>query len=130
MAEDRPISEFMTTAIHTIDLESSLQRAHFVMEKHDIRHLPVLDDGKFVGVLSQRELELLRAFPILDLAVAAVPDAMTNEPYVVAPETPLGEVVGTMAAHKFGSAVVADGGELKGIFTTTDALRLISALIA
>lgn len=130
MAQHRPIKDFMTTVVQTVDLECSLQKAHELMAEHKIRHLPVLDGGNFVGVVSQRELELLRAFPLLDLAVAAVPDAMTGEPYVVGPDETLQTVVRTMAENKYGSAVVADGGQIQGIFTTIDALKVVDMLLA
>jgi acetoin utilization protein AcuB len=129
MAASTPIREFMTSTVQTVDMECSLQAAHELMAKHDIRHLPVLDEGKFLGVVSQRELEMLRAFPLLDLAVATVPDAMSEAPYVVPPDATLQSVVREMAAKKYGSVIIAEGDELLGIFTTIDALRVLDSTL-
>ena len=52
-----------------------------------------------------------------------------GEPYTVAPDAQLREVARTMAERKIGSAVVVDGGEVTGVFTTTDALRALAAVL-
>ena len=57
-----------------------------------------------------------------------VEEAMTADPYIVEPEEPLTSVVAHMAEHKVGSAVVAHYGRLLGLFTTTDALRVLGVL--
>ena len=54
---------------------------------------------------------------------------MSPEPYVVSPETSLDEVVSTMAAKKYGSAVIADHGHFVGIFTTVDACSAFADLL-
>lgn len=54
---------------------------------------------------------------------------MTREPYVVAPDTALDDVVRAMASRKFGSAVVADHGKVVGIFTTVDACAAFAELL-
>ena len=119
----------MTTVVHSIGLESSLQRAHFEMQKHGIRHLPVLDGTKLVGSLSERELQLLRSFPTLDMELASVADAMSEDAYIVGPDTPLTEVTKEMAQKKYGSAIIAKDGEIMGIFTTIDALEVINRVL-
>ena len=59
----------------------------------------------------------------------AVGEAMTAEPYAVAPTASLRAVLREMAEHKWGTAVVVDGGKPVGIVTTTDALRLCVELL-
>lgn len=126
---ERPISEFMTTVVQTVDLETSLRQARAVLDEHGIRHLPVLDGKRLVGVVSERDLKLLETFPVIDRDLASVGDVMADRPYCVAPDTPLRVVVRTMAERKYGSALVADGQDVRGIFTTVDALRTIDALV-
>ena len=53
---------------------------------------------------------------------------MTTDTYAVAPETPIGAVAKNMARHRYGCAVVLERGKVAGIFTVTDALRLVSTL--
>ena len=54
---------------------------------------------------------------------------MTPDPYIVSPEAELDEVVSTMAAKKYGSAVVSDNGKVVGIFTTVDACSAFAELL-
>jgi acetoin utilization protein AcuB len=126
----RPIKDFMTQSVYTVSLETSLEGAHRIMRDEGIRHLPVFDGKKLVGVVSERELEMLRAFPMIDMALTSVSDAMAEQTYVVAPDTPLQQVVRTMAENKYGSALVVETDEVRGIFTTIDALAVIDLLLS
>lgn len=130
MPGTRPIKDYMTTSVHTVRLETSLEEAHRIMRDQSVRHLPVLDGDKLVGIVSERELEMLRSFPIIDMALTSVSDAMADETYVVEPGTSLQQVVRTMAEHKYGSALVAEGSQVRGIFTTTDALAVVDLLLS
>src|SRR5262249_46691997 len=89
-------------------------------------HLPVLERGEIVGVLSQRDLYFMESIPGADIEKDKVSDAMTEDSYVVAPDTPLAEVAATMAERHVGSAVVVERARVIGIFTATDALRILS----
>lgn len=116
------VSQFMTRLPHTISLDAPLADAHALMRKYQIRHLPVLDGGKLVGLLSMRDLHLIETLRDVDVTAVPVEDAMTPEPYEVSPDAPIDEVAAVMANHKMGSVVVLDGDQVAGIFTTTDAL--------
>lgn len=119
----------MTSVVTSVDLETSIKDAHEVFKLNDFRHLPVLDGGKLVGLVSARELDLLRAFPVVDLEMASVGDVMVDQVYTVAPDTPLVDVVRTMADHKYGSALVVENDRVVGIFTTIDALGALKTLL-
>ncbi len=119
----RPIVEqYMSRSPHTIDRSGTLDEAHKLMRKFDIRHLPVLSEGDLVGLLSIRDLHLLETLKDIDSSVIPVSDAMTERPYVVRPDASIREVAAMMAANKYGSVVVTDEDKVVGIFTTTDAL--------
>ena len=115
----------MTRSVHAVDLETSLPQARKLMSKHGIRHLPVLDNGKVVGLLSERDLGKLEGFPMIDFNIVSVPDAMSEEPYVVSPSTPALVVLQTMRDKRLGSAIVAEDRKVVGIFTTHDALQAL-----
>lgn len=123
---DTPIRALMTPTVHTIPIESTLPAARDMMHAHGIRHLPVLDGKKLVGLLSDRDLARLEGFPMVDFTLVSVPDAMSPDPYVVAPDAPAREVVSTMVERRYGSAIVVEGGAVIGMFTTTDALRVLA----
>lgn len=121
-----PISDFMTQSPHSIGQQQSLSKAAELMRKFDIRHLPVLHGGKVVGLLSRRDLLLVETLPGVDPKEVTVEEAMSPAPYTVQPDEPLSRVASTMAHNKLGTAVIMKGNELVGLFTTTDALRVLA----
>lgn len=123
------IQKYMTTTPHTIGSDQTIAKAAAIMSEHRIRHLPVLRGGQLLGVLSDRDVKLIEGFRDVDATKTRVDEAMTEQPYTVAPETPLDEVVGTMAEKKFGSAVVVQNHKVVGIFTTVDACQALSELL-
>lgn len=124
-----PIREYMTLQPHSIGREQPMSVAHRMMREHKIRHLPVLQAGKLVGLLSDRDLNLVETLREVDPSRVLVEDAMSAEPYAVSPDTPLDVVVNTMAEHKYGCAVVMQSGKFIGIFTTVDACRALARLL-
>jgi acetoin utilization protein AcuB len=120
------VDKYMSPTPHTIGPTQSLDKAHAIMRAHNIRHLPVLDGGKLVGLVSDRDLKLVETLKDVDPKEVAVEEAMSQEPYTVAPLTRLDEVVREMARKKYGSAVVMDGAKVVGIFTAVDALDALA----
>ncbi len=130
MKQNTPqINKYMTTDVQTIGDEQPMAVAHRLMREQHIRHLPVLHQGKVVGIVTDRDLRLVETLSDVDPTKVTVSEAMTPEPYVVSPEAALDEVVSTMAAKKYGSAVVSDHGHVVGIFTTVDACSAFAELL-
>jgi acetoin utilization protein AcuB len=123
------IENFMTRSVHTIGTKSPLVEAHRMMNDHGIRHLPVLEGGRLVGMLSQRDLHLIETLRDVDPKEVIVEEAMSQDAYTVTPEMPLGAVAREMGAHKYGSAVIIRGAQVLGIFTTTDALKALDTVL-
>lgn len=121
----QPIRAFMTATPHTIGQTQPLARAHERMRAQGVRHLPVLEAGKLVGILSHRDALFVETLRDVDPEKVPVEDAMSTEVYTVSPETPLADVLSAMAEHKYGCTVVGDSAHVVGIFTTTDALRVL-----
>ncbi len=124
------VASHMTPSPYTIGKSQPLSDAHQMMRDHRIRHLPVLDRGLVVGVVSQRDLYFIESLGGVDPSQVPVEEAMTQPPYVVDGEAPIEQVVREMAEHKYGCAVVADKAEVIGLFTTIDALDLLRDLLA
>lgn len=123
---NEPISYYMAPSVHTIGAEQTLDVAAIKMTEFNIRHLPVLHGGALVGLLSFRDLEVIRAMVDDPAELVVVQEAMTTEVYAVDPEQRASDVFRYMAEHKIGSAVVVESGRVQGVFTSTDALRTLA----
>ena len=123
------VQRYMTVNPTVISSHRTLSEAHQTMREHGIRHLPVVDAGKLVGVVSQRDLYLLETLHGVDATSETVEEAMTPEPYTVPPDASIEEVAREMAQHKYGSAVVVERGGVVGIFTSVDGLRALSSVL-
>lgn len=115
----------MTPFPHTIGFDQPTKIAIDMMRKHGVRHLPVQDGGKLVGVLSERDI----SFGLAINQSLTIEDVYTSEPYVVAPNVKLSEVADKMAKDRIGCAIVADNGKIVGIFTATDACKILADLV-
>lgn len=123
------VADYMTVAPYSIGLDQSLRTARLRMRDHRIRHLPVLEGGVLHGVVSERDIAMVEALGEVDIDNLTVEEAMSGEPYTVASSAPLARVARAMAAHKYGCAVVIERERVKGILTTTDALRALADLL-
>lgn len=121
---EKQLSRYMVKGPFVIETSATVKDARQIMRELEIRHLPVLEDGELVGLVSERDLA---GDGPGDKKISEV---MRTDLYVVPPSAALSEVVGTMLDRKLGSALVVDGdGDISGIFTTIDALRLLSEFL-
>jgi acetoin utilization protein AcuB len=123
------ISHYMTKQPFTISPKASLAEAHQMMRDHNIRHLPVVDDGELVGIVSKGDLHLLETLAEFPLEAVEVEEAMTPNPFYVTADEPIDDVVEIMAEHKYGSAIILGRGGIEGIFTYVDACHALVDLI-
>lgn len=123
------IEKYMTTTPHTIGADQTLAKAETMMNEFRIRHLPVLEGGKLVGILSDRDLKMVESFKDVDAEKVKISEAFRDEVYMVSPKAPLSEVCAEMSLHKYGSVLVMDNHKLVGIFTWVDALRAFNELL-
>ena len=123
------IQKYMTFVPKSIGFDRPLDHAMEMMRELRIRHLPVLKGGKLVGILTERDLNLVLQFQDVDPKSMTVEEAYTPDPYFTTPDAPLNDVAAHMAQKKYGCALVVDNGKLVGIFTEVDALRALSELL-
>lgn len=131
MANPPTVRRVMTPFPWSIEVRRTVADAWMLMSEHGIRHLPVTENGELVGLVSGRDLGLamdarLGAPKAAGLSVGELAE---REPYVVDLSTPVEFVVREMAERRLGSALVTRQGRLVGIFTTTDACRLLADLL-
>src|SRR5262245_59177154 len=120
------IGELMTAPPRTIGDDIPITTAKALMRRDGFRHLPVLQAGRLVGIVSDRDIKVAESFT--GKGVLTVGEVMTSDPYTVAEDEPADQVMSTMAEHKYGCALIHHPGSevVIGIFTDTDALRYCS----
>ena len=85
--------------------------------------------GNSVGIISRTDVHDLESLAEVDSRTHPIEYAMTPEPYAVAPEEPLANVVRAMVERRLGSAVVVQDARVVGIFTARDAVQALAILI-
>jgi acetoin utilization protein AcuB len=121
----------LTPFPHSVDVEAPIEQAREFMRTHDIRHLPVTENGELIGIVSDRDIKSLHdADPNSNApATPSVRDAYVADPFVVDVGDSLEAVLNVMAERHLGSALVTKKGRLVGIFTSTDAYRHFAEFI-
>lgn len=125
----KTIEDYYTASPVTVRASDDLDRAQELMTDKGIRHLPVLDGGELVGVLSDRDIKAALAIKGATTKRISCGDIATEGTYVTRPGSPLQVVAREMAEKHYGSAVVTENDEVVGIFTTTDACRALADVL-
>lgn len=124
----------MRRKVITIQRSESIERAQTLMSMHNIRHLPVLDGERLVGVLSDSDIRGVmisqrscrgrgaRREVFYLPADVTVEDAMTADPAWVTPQADIEGAARTLLDRKIGCLPVLDHGRVVGIITETDIL--------
>lgn len=132
-AANRSVSEIMQTDVATLTPSDRLDFADDVMQLGRVRHMPVLEEGRLVGIVSNRDLLAASLSKTLNfdrkdrrafLRSVDVSEAMTPAVISVEPDTTLGDVARLMIHRKIGCVpVVKPDRTLLGLVTETDLLR-------
>jgi CBS domain-containing protein len=130
------VSDLMTHDVLSVGEEEEISLAEDLMRREHIRHLPVTDAGKVVGIVSHRDLLKAQAHILatLDptseekryLSVTAK-DVMTSPVETISPGAPAGEAAKALLHHKLGCLLVIDADEkLVGILTEADFVKWLA----
>ena len=133
MKNKEPIRNLMTTEVITLNLSDSLYTAEKRLRTNHIRHIPVVEDEKLIGLISLSDLKRISFIdayskdgtedtPIYNML--SIQDLMIKNPITVTPDTTIEEVAKLLASEEFHSLpVVENDNRLVGIVTTTDLLH-------
>jgi len=118
VGDDPKIGEVMTSGPTTIEAGDSGEEAAGVMRAKGLRHLPVLEDGRLVGMLSDRDLRKSRGRGQLELSL--VSEVMSARPETVQVDRPLSTVAAILYDERISAVPVMEGTELRGIASLVD----------
>ena len=127
-------NDLMTVDPMTIGLDTPLDWVISTMNREGIRQFPVLDNGKLVGMVTNRDVRLALNSPLVNdiferiefIEHVTAESCMTPNPMTVTPDTPAAKVAEMLAAYKYGALPVVDEGILVGIITVTDMLNYMA----
>jgi len=88
-----------------------------------IRHLPVVHEGRLVGLVTDRDLAIVDSLSLRKRDRVLIHQIMRARPFICGPEDSLIAVAKTMIERRIGSVIVVEDGAPIGVFTTIDALR-------
>ena len=133
----RPVSEVMTSkGLHVVQPSDRVIHARRMMMDHHVERLPVLQDGKLVGIVGEGDIASGLAKFKATVADAHQPaaiqrflveDVMQRNVVTATPETTAADAVRIMKTQDVGSLPVVRGDRIVGIVTRTDLLSLVKA---
>jgi CBS domain-containing membrane protein len=128
------VGEIMAKDPVTLDRNETLDLAESIMNLGRIRHMPVVEDGKLVGIVTQRDM--FRSALITSLGFGRkttdaliktikIKEIMTEKVVTISPDASIKEAARQMMEKKIGCLPVLEGDRLVGIVTETDMLQYV-----
>jgi acetoin utilization protein AcuB len=128
------VVNWMTEGVLAVETFDSIAVARRLMAKHRVNQLPVLDNDRLVGIVTDRDIR--DAYPTslminrgeeIDRFAdkITVEEVMTHDVFVVRPDTALTTAVGLLRRHRIGALPVIKDQKLVGIITRSDILDFV-----
>ncbi len=126
------VRDWMTKQPLTAEPTTSIKAAWKKIQEQRIRHLPVVDGGKLVGIVTDRDLRRVLPSPATSLEIhelnylldkITVSEVMTKDVITTAPFTAIPEAARTLLRNRIGALPVVESGMLVGILSLTDVLE-------
>jgi acetoin utilization protein AcuB len=129
------VKNWMTRDVLTITPDTTLPEAHRLMTQNQVRRLPVMKDGRLIGIVTRGDVRGAEPSGATSLSIwelnylisnLKVEQIMTRKPITVSEDATIGEAARLMMEKKVsGLPVVGSGGKIVGIITESDIFRLI-----
>ena len=130
-----PISSIMTTKLITLDVNDGLDKAEHLFKKYKIRHIPVIEKDKIIGMISMNDLLRISfadgAYREEENISSSIYDMFTLKQLMignletVTPDTTIKEVAELLVQREFHYLPVVENGTLKVMVTTTDLIKYL-----
>jgi acetoin utilization protein AcuB len=133
------VRDYMTPEPVTLGLEHSLLDAVLMLRRSNLRHIPILENGRLVGLLSDRDVARMAPSMLTFLPQeeynrvfeeTPVGKVMTRNPISTSPDASLAEAVDLLYVNRLGCLPVLQDGKLVGIITVSDMLRALHDLVS
>ena len=133
MKQRVPVSQIMAKALIVITPNKKVSEAYELFKEYGIRHIPVVEGTKLVGVISKNDLSKVGYVTkdtteeaVLEIYSAyEVKDIMVKNPVSITTETNIKEAAELLAEQSFHSLPVTENGDVAGIITTTDLIKYL-----
>lgn len=126
------VRDWMSTDPVTVAVDDTVSHARRLLDTEGVRHLPVVDDMRLVGIISDRDVAIREAAlrdAILRHEVATLLDderpveaVMSVDVHTIGLDTPIDEAARTLVSRRINALPVLEDGRLVGIITSTDCL--------
>ena len=132
------VRDYMVSEVETLAPDDSLETAVMLERRFRIRHIPILENGELVGMVTDRDLKRALPSPVSGtdqqtfervVQTTRLGQIMTRSPMTISPAAPLRDAVQILCEQKFGAIPVVENGKLVGIITGVDVLRAFLALL-
>lgn len=137
MKKREPVSEIMTKSVISVNKDSNnLRDVKNIFHKENIRHLPVNDGQKIIGIISKNDLMRLSFGSMFDnqenadeavLDMLSIDQVMTHNPQTADSSTEIREIAQMLIDGGFHSLPIVDDGKTVGIVTSTDVMKYFLA---
>lgn len=129
------VRDWMTPAPITVGPATTLEAAYQLTDKHDIRHLPVVEKGQLIGLITRDEIRRLQLAAAAEYAQSAmqswavhlrtVGELTLPTPVTIQPDLEMWQAARLLLLHKLTALPVLAEGRLVGILTESDVFRMV-----
>lgn len=131
------VKDLMSDTLEVVSPDAHLHEVLVKMNQAGYRHLPVVENDKLLGIITDRDVRLAVNSPVVNeeadliretvLDEIRVGDCMTPDPQCVSSDSPAYEVADLLSLNKFGAMPVVDEGRLLGMISYIDFLKHYAA---
>ena len=134
MFEKTKVSEWMSNTVLSTRRDTSISSAHQIMRDNKIRRLPVVENGKLVGIITIGDVREASPSDATTLSIwelnylwaqLTVDKVMSRNVYTVSPDSLMLDAAELMLEHKISGLPVLEDGKLVGIITESDIFRML-----
>jgi CBS domain-containing protein len=116
----KTVRDTMSTQPTSVDRSKLIAEAARVMRDQNVGSLPVVEEGRLIGVITDRDIVIRLVAEGGDLESATVGDAYSDQPVTVEPDQDLDDALKLMARYQIRRLPVAEGDRLVGILAQAD----------